>query len=117
MMNLKKKPSFGIWLIGAGISVLLIAGLLAIEGLRTPAVVSTPTAPVAEDIPYPQVVRISVKDARAAFEMQAAVFVDVRGDPWYATGHIPGALNLTEKDLLAGLADYPRSTWIITYCT
>lgn len=112
-----QRKLFAIGLVIIGVVLVLVTGLLAARGLVGPAATPTKVAAATGDLPYPEVPRISVKDARAAFEMQAAVFVDVRGDPWFGAGHIPGALNLTEDNLLPGLAAYSKSAWIITYCT
>jgi hypothetical protein len=82
--------------------------------------VSTSRAGDAEaelNIPYPDVPRVSLADAQAAFELGTAVFVDVRGDPFYSDAHIPGALNLTDEALAANLDQVDPEDWIITYCT
>jgi 3-mercaptopyruvate sulfurtransferase SseA len=68
-------------------------------------------------VPYPDIQRISVGDAKAALDLKQAIFIDVRGEPSFSTGHIPGALSLTEEQLLSRLDELDPSAWIITYCT
>ena len=68
-------------------------------------------------IPYPDIPRVSVGDAKAALDLGTAVFLDPRGEPYYSQGHIPGALAITEEELEARLDELDPDTWIITYCT
>ena len=68
-------------------------------------------------IPHPEIARISVQDAKAAFDSNAAIFIDTRGEPYYSQGHIPGALSITEDELSNRLDDIRSADWIITYCT
>ena len=69
------------------------------------------------DIPYPEIPRVSLAEARAAFESQGATFVDVRGSEFYAQAHIPGAVSLPESELSTRLGELDPFSWIITYCT
>lgn len=41
--------------------------------------------------------------------------IDVRGDDWYAKGHIPGALHIPKDDLEASLDQIPRDKPVVTY--
>ncbi|MEW5941206.1 MAG: rhodanese-like domain-containing protein, partial [Chloroflexota bacterium] len=73
-----------------------------------------PGLPLTEaDVP-----RVTVEEARAAFERGEAVIVDVRSEYAFAESHIPGAisipLNLIEEDPSSVRLD--KSTWIIAYC-
>ncbi len=67
--------------------------------------------------PHPEIPRVALKDAKAAFDQKQAVFVDVRGDPYYSQGHIQGALNISLDDLPNRLGELNKNDWIITYCT
>jgi hypothetical protein len=63
--------------------------------------------------------RISVEEARAAFESGAAVIVDVRSPDAFDLSHIAGALSIPLGDIEenpAGLT-LDKEQWIITYCT
>lgn len=110
------RPAGPLILIGAGL-VLLIGALWMSLG---PSLVSaTPTAPpqeFAEDT-FPEVPRVSLAEARTAFDAQSAVFVDVRDSDSYAASHIPGAFSLPLAEIDKRLAELSPTDWIITYCT
>jgi rhodanese-related sulfurtransferase len=58
-------------------------------------------------------------DVHEAMRTGAADFVllDVRSPALYASGHIPGALNLPHGKIAdAKLRDYPADTLFVTYC-
>ncbi|PFH29179.1 rhodanese-like domain-containing protein [Burkholderia sp. JKS000303] len=45
------------------------------------------------------------------------VLLDVRGPDLFARGHLPGALNLPHRKIVAGkLADHPADTLFVVYC-
>jgi hypothetical protein len=101
------------------LGVILIIGAIIWMVVGVPPqtnVLPTPTA-VANRIPYPDVKRVGLADAKAAFEIGSAVFVDVRGEPYYSQSHIPGALSIGEDELEARINELDLSAWIITYCT
>jgi len=68
-------------------------------------------------IPYPEVQRVSLGDSKAAFDLEQAVFVDTRGEPYFSQGHIPGAITMTDDEVVTRLSDLDPNAWIITYCT
>ena len=76
----------------------------------TPAVTPTPTPP--EDAP-----RISLADAKKAFDDGGALFVDARAAEAYKLEHIKGAINITSATLDARLKDLPPNKKIIVYCS
>ena len=79
---------------------------------------ATPEATTAsQNIPFSDVPRVSLADAKAAFDLGSATFIDVRGEPYYTQGHIQGALSITETDLDTALAQLDPQAWVITYCT
>jgi rhodanese-related sulfurtransferase len=48
---------------------------------------------------------------------QDFVLLDVRGSDSYARGHVPGAIDLAQRKIVAAkLADYPADTVFVTYC-
>jgi len=48
---------------------------------------------------------------------QDFVLLDVRGSEKYGAGHVPGAIDLAHRKIVAGkLADYPADTLFVTYC-
>jgi rhodanese-related sulfurtransferase len=45
------------------------------------------------------------------------VLVDVRGPHAFATGHVPGAVNIPHRTMTAErMAEYPNSTRFVVYC-
>lgn len=107
-------------LILIGSAVLILAGALLIVTAR-PGVAPTAT-PVAdvhseEGLPYPEVPRIPLADAKAAYDAKRVIIVDVRGQEDYAATHIPGALSLPLAELETRAQELPRDAAIITYCT
>ena len=106
--------------------ILVIAGLLLVAGVlywqvtRTErgraAAIATETI-VQEKIPAPEIERVSLEDAIAAYESKTALFVDVRDADSYAQGHIPGAINIPLGQLESRAGELDKNRWIITYCS
>ena len=104
--------------------VLIAAGVVLMIGVAIWALVpglsqgqsAAPTA-ATSDIPYPDVPRISLADAHAAYLAGNAVFVDVRGDTFFDSAHIPGAFSIPENLLPERQDQLNKDDWIITYCT
>lgn len=112
--NIKRQASIlPLALIVSGLILLVAAIYFA---LNQSSVTPAPTSE-AGSIPYSNVPRISVADARAAFDLGSAVFMDVRGEPYYSQSHIQGAFSVTEAELDTALAQIDPQAWIITYCT
>jgi hypothetical protein len=113
----------GLWLLlGA---VVLIAAAVAVFALLNDsqqqaagAPVTIPTAPpVAQDIPFPDVARISVENTHVMAMSGEAVIVDVRDAPFFETSHIRGALSLPLSELPARYTELPKDKAILLYCT
>lgn len=118
-----RRPRQGLWLLlGA---VVLIAAAVAVFALLNDsqqqaagAPVTIPTAPaVAQDIPFPDVARISVENTHMMAMSGEAVIVDVRDKPFFDQSHIRGALSLPLNDLPARYAELPKDKAILLYCT
>lgn len=71
--------------------------------------------PLSED----HVKRVSLEDAKAAFDNGTATIVDVRSEQAFAAGHIPGAINIQLGEFETNPTELglPKDQWIITYCT
>jgi 3-mercaptopyruvate sulfurtransferase SseA len=106
---------FPIVVVAAGLVVLLVAGFWALNTSK-PSSTATPTTNQA-DIPFPEIPRIRLPDAKAAYDIKNAVFVDVRGEPFYSQGHIPGAISIPLADIPTRLGELNKTDWIIPYCT
>jgi hypothetical protein len=71
----------------------------------------------AEDIPYPEIARISVDEAHISLAEGSAIVVDVRDRDSYTNMHIPGALSIPLDEVEARMGELPREAEILTYCT
>ena len=100
------------------IFVLIAAAVLVIAAL-TACTPSTPQAgPSSPNVEAPQEVqRVSLEESKAAFDNNAAVFLDVRSESSYAASHIPGAVLIPLAELQARINELAPDQWIITYCT
>lgn len=112
-----------LWL-AAGAAVLLLAVVVIftmLERGQQPAPgspVAIPIAPVAsQDIPFPNVVRVSIENAHMMAMSGEAVIVDVRDQPFFDESRIRGALSLPLSNLPARYAELPADKAILTYCT
>jgi 3-mercaptopyruvate sulfurtransferase SseA len=65
----------------------------------------------------PEIARISLSDAKDAFDNHEAIFLDVRGSESYKAGHIPGAVNIPLIEILNRHQEIDPARWIILYCT
>jgi 3-mercaptopyruvate sulfurtransferase SseA len=64
-----------------------------------------------------QVARVSLADAKNAYDNKLAIFVDARFKAEYETSHIKGALYFGDFELQAASPNFDKGQWIITYCT
>jgi 3-mercaptopyruvate sulfurtransferase SseA len=71
-----------------------------------------PTPPPAEEVP-----RISLADAKKAFDDGTGYFIDARPADAYNDEHIKGAVNITYDKLDAHLKDLKTKQKIIVYCS
>ncbi len=108
-----------VWIVAGLVMVAIAIALLATPSAPA-ANVAAPTRPPAnqsaEDT-YPEIPRVSLADAKVAFDAGTAVFVDVRDGDSYAAAHIPGALSIPLFELENRLGELNRAEWIVTYCT
>ena len=120
---MSKRPEqgklFPILMIAAGIILILGSVLWLINATQiSQARVGSVSSPISSPkIPYPDIPRVSLGDAKAAYELKQATFIDVRGEPYYSQGHIPGALSISEDQLNSQVRGLDVNSWIITYCT
>jgi hypothetical protein len=123
-----KRPIIPILMLILGLALILGAVLLVVA-LSLPQrastqSISTPQEQAGEDglvyetqAPDGQIPRLTVAAAKAAYDRQEAVFLDVRGDTYYAQQHIPGALSISAAALEERIDELDPNAWIITYCT
>jgi 3-mercaptopyruvate sulfurtransferase SseA len=115
LRNSRQRALTPILLVVAG--AILIIGSAAWFVFSSGSLARTDSSSQAQGIPYPEVNRISVADAKAAFDIGSAIFIDTRGEPSFSQGHIPGAIPMTPDEVISHLGELDRSIWIITYCT
>ena len=106
--------------------LIIMLGLSACSGQTTQTAPPTPVvAPVFTQTPAnlplteAEVPRVSVQEAKAAFDSGAAVIVDVRSAEAYEASHVAGAMNIQLGEIETnptGL-NLDKDQWIITYCT
>ncbi len=99
--------------------LLILGGWLFYQATRPEPITleSIPDVHDEQGIPFPEVPRISVEEAKARFDAGTAIFVDVRGSREYAAGHIPNAVLIPLPDLDERYRELPKDAEIITYCT
>jgi 3-mercaptopyruvate sulfurtransferase SseA len=68
-------------------------------------------------IPYPDVPRISLADAKSSLDKGQAVLIDVRSQAEYDQSHAVGALLLPSDQVESRLTELPRDKLLILYCT
>ena len=61
--------------------------------------------------------RISLEDAKAAFDKGGAVIVDTRDKDSFAQEHIKGAINLPLPEFEKRLSELPTDKQTIAYCS
>jgi hypothetical protein len=90
----------------------------AAANATTPPATTTAKPPVAgpDTAPADAARRITVEEARVAFERGEAVFVDVRGEDAYRQGHVRGALSIPTGTTAQHADKLPKNKLIITYC-
>lgn len=113
----RKDPPTALLVAIAGGLLLIITAIWMLTNGSATSATPTITPNLQSEIPYPEVARVSLIDAKAALEAGSAVFVDVRDAEVYAMSHIPGALSIPEVQLQSRVSELDPGQWIITYCT
>jgi 3-mercaptopyruvate sulfurtransferase SseA len=108
----KKKPFPMLALVGGGIA-LIVAAFLLINQNNAPAAQTA----IAEEIPYPEIARVSLEDAKAALDSGSAILLDVRSADAFAGQRIAGSVNIPTGEIPARFLELDPNAWIIPYCT
>jgi rhodanese-related sulfurtransferase len=61
--------------------------------------------------------RVTLADAKSAYDSGTAVFLDVRGDAAFQQNHIPGAVAIDVTEIPTRISELKPDDWIIPYCT
>ena len=82
---------------------------------------SSTTAGSPADLPEgqtdPEVERVSVQEAKAAFDVGTALIVDVRSANSYRESHAEGAISLPSAEIAARYQELPQDKLLYLYCT
>ena len=114
----QKKQNFSMLFLVAGGVLLVLAFVMLLSQNRTSQTASlTSDSSGHEEETFPEIERVSLQDAKAAFDSGTAIFVDVRGDQAYAAAHVAGSVSLPLAEIESRIDDLDPNQWIITYCT
>jgi 3-mercaptopyruvate sulfurtransferase SseA len=97
------------------IGFLLMVGAIALWVLDPGGGGNTP--PQDANIPFPEIARTSLSDAKNAYDAGSAVFLDVRTAPEYAQSRIPGSKNIPLDELPDRLGELNPEDRFLTICT
>jgi hypothetical protein len=75
------------------------------------------TPDIESDNPQAQVDRVTLNDAKEAYDTGSGVFLDVRDTESYSQSHIPGAISIPLGELGGRSGELEPDKWYITYCT
>jgi len=104
-------------------SLLMIIGLVLILGAVATIFIirggqtQTTAETLAGEETLTDVPRITLNEAKDAFDAGEAVFVDVRGAEYYAESHIPKTRSIPLNELESQMGELNPKDWIILYCT
>jgi Rhodanese-like domain len=108
----QKRRYLYMWMIIAFVVFIIISTLILII-LNPPARSTAVPLQTSES----EIRRVSIANAKEAFDSGSAIFVDVRDSGTYGQAHIPGALSIPLSEITNHLDEIDPSNWIITYCT
>lgn len=80
-------------------------------------IVNTQPSPVQSLIPFPSAKRISLADAKAAYDAGTAVFIDTHSEASFANEHITGAINIPTLKVEEKFDSIPKGKKLIAYCS
>ena len=98
--------------------IILGAALVVIIGLTTlMSVLSNKAAQLPEAAPNVEDVRVSLSDAKVAFDAGEALIVDVRSEEEFTKSRIPGSILIPVDDTAGNEPEVEKDALIFTYCT
>jgi len=106
-------------MVGLGL-LLIITAIIWFTRIGGPSAAAPSEAAAATHTPVSQVdkvERVSLAEAKAAFDSKQAVFIDARGEPYFSEGHIPGAISMPSSEVAARFKELDPNVWVLTYCT
>jgi 3-mercaptopyruvate sulfurtransferase SseA len=107
--------------VGVVLVVVVLGLLLSLDSWRSTSAESAakPTAlPMStQQIPYPEVPRMSVTEAQERLARGEIVMVDVRSESSYEALHIEGAISMPEAEIIDRLHELDQGSLLVLYCT
>lgn len=92
--------------------------MVVIIGLTTLlSVSSNNAAQQPEEVPSVEDVRVSLSEAKAAFDAGEALIVDVRSESEFKKSRIPGSILIPVGDIAGNEPEVEKDALIFTYCT
>jgi 3-mercaptopyruvate sulfurtransferase SseA len=84
-----------------------------------PAATPPPASPAPSEIPTPadDAPRITLEEAKKAYDEGKAFIIDARAEEAYKSEHIKGAVNIRHDNLDAMLKTIPKDKTVIVYCS
>lgn len=120
MVKQKTRNELGPWIM-MGLGSLIILGVViwktidVVEGMQqAPTPINSSSNSY---LPFPDVSRISLEDAKDAYDDGTAIFIDVRDPEYYEAGHIAGAINIPYSQVEARVKELDPNQHLILYCT
>src|SRR3972149_9930285 len=99
-----------LYVVGGGLLLIAAALALALQPGSGPE--ATPTsAPLSPG----NVTRVTLAEAKAAYDNDTAVFLDVRFSDDFAFGHIPGAVSISLNELEGRLGELEPTDGVVTH--
>ncbi|QYO66215.1 rhodanese-like domain-containing protein [Leptolyngbya sp. 7M] len=80
-------------------------------------ILNTQPSPVKNNIPFPSAKRISLADAKTAYDAGTAVFIDTHSEASFTNEHITGAINVPTLKVEEKFDSIPKGKKIIAYCS
>jgi flagellar basal body-associated protein FliL len=106
--------------VGVVVLALVVFAIFSIENRQPVAIaapVTTAQPQATQSVPYPDVPRISLDEARRKLDSGEAILVDVRTKESYDSSHAQGALSIPEAEIDSRLSEIPHDGDVILYCT
>jgi hypothetical protein len=113
-------------IVGVIVVVIVIAAILTIENQQaatagapgdSSAGISTAQPLSTQSMPFPNVPRLTLKEAQDNLAKGQAVLIDVRSKSAYDSAHIAGALSIPEEEMSSRRGELPIDKELILYCT
>jgi 3-mercaptopyruvate sulfurtransferase SseA len=100
-----------------GVVLVVVALWISASSTTAESPVSVPDQPREAHIPYPEVERVSVQEAKTAFDAGTALIVDVRSGNSYQAGHATGAISFPSTEMASRYRELPQDRLLYLYCT